>query len=345
LIDDIDPARDGFDFVARQRAGKRTLVIRDGQHEIRIRRGGPRAGGRAAQGTQTMRTGFVGLGQMGAAMAANLVKAGHQVVVYNRSREKAEPLARLGATIAGSVAEACQGDAVVTMLADDAAAESLVLGDGGIAGALKPGALHVSCSTISVSLSRRMAAAHEGAGQSYVAAPVFGRPEAAAAGRLFVVAAGNDPAVEAARPIFDAIGQRTFIVSDRPEAANLVKLSGNFLIASVIESLGEAMALVGKGGIDLHTYLDLLTSTLFTAPAYRTYGGFIADRQFSPAGFAAPLGLKDMKLALAAAEELRVPMPVASLLRDRFLTLLANGGEALDWSAIGQLPAKDAGNG
>jgi 3-hydroxyisobutyrate dehydrogenase-like beta-hydroxyacid dehydrogenase len=148
--------------------------------------------------------------------------------------------------------------------------------------------------------------------------------------------------VKAVEPLFDTIGQRTFVVSETPKAANLVKLSGNFLIASVIESLGEAMALVAKGGIDKHQYLDILTSTLFSAPVYKTYGALVADEKFEPAGFAAPLGQKGVRLALEAAEQLRVPLPIASLLRDRFLTLLANGGEHLDWSAISRLAARDA---
>src|SRR4029077_1001059 len=181
--------------------------------------------------------------------------------------------------------------------------------------------------------------------QGFVAAPVFGRPEMAAAAKLFIVAAGAPDALENCRPLFEAMGQKTFPVGDEPKAANLVKLSGNFLIASVIEALGEAMALVGKAGIDGRQYLDLLTSTLFTAPLYKTYGAQIAERRFEPAGFAAPLGEKDIRLTLAAAETLRVPMPLASLLRDRFLTLLAHGGEGLDWSAIGELAAKDAGLG
>ena len=179
--------------------------------------------------------------------------------------------------------------------------------------------------------------------QRFVAAPVFGRPDVAAAGQLFVVAAGAPDAVKAAAPLLDAIGKRTFVVSETPKAANLVKLSGNFLLASVIESLGEAMALMGKAGIDRRQYLDILTSTLFDVPVYKTYGGLIADGQFEPAGFAAPLGHKDIRLTLAAAEDLRVPLPLASLLRDRFLTLLAHGGDKLDWSAIGRLAAKDAG--
>jgi 3-hydroxyisobutyrate dehydrogenase-like beta-hydroxyacid dehydrogenase len=188
-----------------------------------------------------------------------------------------------------------------------------------------------------------MTASHAAVGQRYIAAPVFGRPTAAAASELFVVAAGAPDAVRAATPLFESIGQRTFIVSEVPKAANLVKLSGNFLIAAVIESLGEAMALVAKGGIDRKQYLELLTSTIFGAPVYKTYGALIAEEKFEPAGFAAPLGQKDIRLTLAAGEELRVPLPLASLLRDRFLTLLAHGGERLDWSAIGRLPAKDAG--
>ena len=181
------------------------------------------------------------------------------------------------------------------------------------------------------------------AGQRFVSAPVFGRPDAAAAGKLFVAAAGAGETLKDCAPLLEAIGQRTIILSSTPSSANLVKLSGNFLIASVIESLGEAMALVGKGGIDLNAYVDLLTSTLFPAPVYKTYGGLIAAGKFEPAGFAAPLGQKDIRLTLAAAEALHVPMPVASLLRDRFLTLMAHGGETLDWSAIGKLAAKDSG--
>jgi 3-hydroxyisobutyrate dehydrogenase-like beta-hydroxyacid dehydrogenase len=276
-------------------------------------------------------------------MASNLLKAGHHVTVYNRTPAKAEALIAQGAQIATSIAEACRGDAVITMLANDKAVESVVLGRDGVLASLRPGAVHVSSSTISVALSRRLADAHASADQCFVAAPVFGRPEAAAAGWLFVVAAGDSAAVRKAMPLLEAIGQKTFVVSDVPEAANLVKLSGNFLIASVLESLGEALALITKGGIDRQQYVELLTSSLFNAPIYKTYGGLIAGGKFEPAGFAAPLGHKDINLVMAAAEELRVPLPLASLLRDRFLTLFAHGGERLDWSAIGELAALDAG--
>jgi len=290
-----------------------------------------------------MNVGFIGLGRMGVGMAANLLKAGHRLTVYNRARAKAEPLIAQGARLAASVSDACQGDAVVTMLADDAAVEQIAFGDGGIIDRLPPRAVHVSCSTISVALSKRLSEAHAKAGQRFVAAPVFGRPGAAAARRLFVVAAGEPGAIEAVSALLEALGQKTFVMSDTPQAANLVKLSGNFLIASVIESLGEAIALVEKGGIDPRRYLELLTSSLFDTPIYKNYGGLIVGGSFEPAGFAAPLGYKDIRLALAAAEDLRVPMPVGSLLRDRLLTLLAQGGEHLDWSAIGRLPAADAG--
>lgn len=291
-----------------------------------------------------MRIGLIGLGQMGTGIAANLLKAGHELTVYNRTRAKAEAFASEGAKVADHIADACRGDAVITMLSNDDAVESAVYGDGGVLASLPKGATHVSSSTISVALSKRLAEQHAARGQRYVAAPVFGRPEAAAAAKLFIVAAGSPEAVKTAMPVFDAIGQRTFTVSEDAPAANIIKLSGNFLIASVIESLGEAMALVGKAGIDKHQYLELLTSTLFGAPIYKTYGTLIADEKFSPPGFAAPLGLKDVRLTLAAGDDLRVPLPLASLLRDRYLTLLANGGDNLDWSAIGGLPAKDAGS-
>jgi 3-hydroxyisobutyrate dehydrogenase-like beta-hydroxyacid dehydrogenase len=291
----------------------------------------------------TMDIGFIGLGRMGHGMAANLVNAGHAVTVYNRTAAKAEALARQGARPAHSVADACGGEVVITMLADDAAVEEIVFGEQGVLASLAPGATHVSSSTISVDLSRRLTAAHSAAGQHYVAAPVFGRPEAAAAAKLFVIAAGAPQPLELLAPVFDTIGQRTFVVSEQPPAANLVKLTGNFLIASMIESLGEVVALVGKAGVDPLHYVDILTSTLFTAPAYQTYGGLIAREEFEPAGFAAVLGLKDVRLALAAAEELAVPLPIGSLLRDRFLTLLANGGGNLDWSAIATLARRDAG--
>jgi 3-hydroxyisobutyrate dehydrogenase-like beta-hydroxyacid dehydrogenase len=290
-----------------------------------------------------MKVGFIGLGRMGSGMAANILGAGHDLTVYNRTVAKTEALSAQGARVATRLAEACQGQAVFTMLANDAAVEAVVYGRDGLLANLPQGAVHIGSSTISTALSQRLAADHAAAGQDYLAAPVFGRPDAAAAAKLFVIVAGRPEAVATASPLFEAVGQRTFVVSEQPEAANLVKLSGNFLIAAVIETLGEAMALVDKGGVDRRQYLDILTTTLFGAPVYKTYGNLLLSEQFEPAGFAAPLGQKDIRLTLAAAEALRVPLPVASLLRDRFLTLLAHGGEHLDWSALGRLAAVDAG--
>ena len=289
-----------------------------------------------------MKVGFIGLGHMGAAMAANLVKAGHEVTVYNRTPDRTRALAAVGARVATRVSDASRGDAVMTMLANDEAVEAVVLGAEGVIASLRPGALHVSTSTISVALSQRLSEEHAKHGQRYVAAPVFGRPDAAAAAQLVIVAGGEKSAVEAARPLLEATARKVFVIGDAPQAANLVKLSGNFLNASVIESLGEAFALIGKGGIDRQRYLEIL-GTLFNVPAYNIYGALIASGRFEPPGFAAPLGQKDIRLLLAAADELGVPMPVAGLLRDRFLTLLAHGGERLDWSAIGGLAAQDAG--
>jgi len=289
-----------------------------------------------------MNNGFIGLGHMGSRMAANLLKAGHSITAYNRNQDKARALGQHGARLARTVAEACQGETVITMLADDAAVESVVFGNDGVIANLRPNATHLSMSTVSIALAERLAAAHSNARQRFVAAPVFGRPEAAADAKLFIVAGGEEEAIEHIDPLLSVMGQRTFRIGDRAAAANLVKLSGNFLIAAVIESLGEAMALVAKAGIDRNAYLEILTSTLFTAPVYKTYGKLIAEEKFEPAGFAAPLGLKDIRLALAAGDDLRVPLPLASLLRDRFLTLLAQRGERLDWSAIAALSLKDA---
>lgn len=289
-----------------------------------------------------MKIGFIGLGRMGSAMAANLIKAGFDVTVFNRSAEKAEPLVQMGARLATSIAAASQVDVVITMLANDSAVGAAVFGRGGIVESLPAGAIHVSMSTISVALCDEIAQAHVRAGQRFVAAPVFGRPEAAAAAKLFIVA-GADPATLAVcQPLFDVLGQKTFPVGNVPQVANLIKLSGNFLIASVMEAMGEAIALVSKAGVDPNSYVELLTTTIFPAPIYRTYGNLIASRQFLPAGFLAPLGYKDIRLTLAAADGLRVPMPLAGLLRDRFLRLLAHGGEGMDWSAIGGLASEDA---
>lgn len=293
--------------------------------------------------SEVLEVGFIGLGNMGAAMARNLIKAGHRVTVYNRTRAKAEALANEGARVAERVADACRGAALITMLADDATVEAVLLGGGGVGQSLAAGAIHISMSTISVALSERLEQMHRHAGQTYVAAPVFGRPEAAAAAKLFIVAGGPAQAIEKCQPLFDAMGQKTFVIGDKPSGANLVKLSGNFLIAATIESLSEATALIRKSGIDPHRFVEILTGTLFSAPVYSSYGAIIADEKYEPAGFKMALGLKDIRLALAAAEALQVPMPTASLVRDRLISGLARGEGDADWAALARIAARDSG--
>lgn len=291
-----------------------------------------------------MKVGFIGLGGMGSAMAQNLIKAGFPVTVYNRTRSRAEELRSSGAVVAETPGQAASGmDVLITMLADDHALEHSILGSGSAIQSLPTGAVHVSMSTISVAFSRRLAAAHKDRRQHYIAAPVFGRPEAAAAAKLFIVAAGPQQQIERCRPLFDAMGQKTFLAGDDPSAANLIKLLGNFLIQSVLESLAEAFALARKSGVDVNNFLEILTGTLFNAPIYRTYGGLIASEKFEPAGFKLRLGLKDCRLVLAAAEEASVPMPIASLVHDHFLAAMAQGMGEIDWSAISRISARNAG--
>src|SRR6266478_6386667 len=220
-----------------------------------------------------MDVGLIGLGRMGAGIAKSLLRGGHRVTVHNRTRERAEALRKDGAAVADSVADACHGDAVLTMLADDAAVESVVFSDNGVLKSLAHGGVHISLSTISVALSDRLEAEHIRAGQDFIAAPVFGRPEAAEAGKLAIVAAGPSTTVERCKPLWEAIGQKVLVIGEQPSKANVVKLTGNFLIATVLESLGEALAFARKSGVDAVALLDFLTSTLFNAPVYKTYGG------------------------------------------------------------------------
>ena len=290
-----------------------------------------------------MKLGFIGLGQMGAAMATTLLKAGHDVTVFNRTAEKAQPLAALGARVAARVSDACSGDIVITMTANDSAMNEVAFSKDGLCASLKAGGVHLSMSTISVALAQRLAEAHAQANQLFVSAPVFGRPEAAAAGKLFIVAGGTSAALQRVEPLLATMGQSTLPISERPSDANLVKIGGNFMIVSMTQALGEAVALVRKAGIPPQLFVDAMTSTIFNVPIYRNYGGLIASSRFSPPGFAASLGYKDVGLALEAAEALRVPMPLGSLLRDRLERLLNEGGGSLDLTALAALSAADAG--
>jgi 3-hydroxyisobutyrate dehydrogenase-like beta-hydroxyacid dehydrogenase len=290
-----------------------------------------------------MRIGFIGLGKMGSAMARNLLRAGHQVTVYNRSRQKAEALAGEGARAADSPADACrESQAVITMLADDGAVEQVVFGENGVASALAKGAVHISSSTIGTALARRLTAEHARRGQGYLSAPVFGRPEAAENRKLIVVAAGPAELVELCRPLFDAIGRQTSVAGSEPWQANAVKLCGNFMLASMIEAFGEAFATLRKAGVDPHVFLEIVNS-LFASPVYANYGRIIADERFEPAGFALKLGLKDARLALETADECAAPMPLASLIRDHFLSAMAHGQAEMDWSSVARVLARNAG--
>ncbi len=290
-----------------------------------------------------MKIAFLGLGNMGAPMAQHLIRARHEVTVWNRTLSKAEPLRSEGAVVAKSAGAAAKGaEVAITMLADDTAVESAVLHPGGVLENLPKGSTHISMSTISIELSRELEDAHQRRKQRYLAAPVFGRPDAAAAGKLFVAAAGEKTTLEHCKPILEALGQRVFEIGDKPEMANVIKLSGNFLIASVIEALSEAIALTRKYGVDPHQYVDFLTSTLFAAPVYKTYGGLIADQKHDH-GFNLRLGLKDVRLALKAGESVDVALPIASVVRDHMLAAIGRGYDKHDWSVLGKLAAENAG--
>lgn len=284
---------------------------------------------------------FLGLGAMGLPMARNLVAAGFDVRVWNRTAGKVRDVP--GARSAPTPAAASDGaDFAVTMLADDAAVEATVLGPDGVLAGLGKNAVHLGASTVSVALSRRLAEAHAEKGVGYVAAPVFGRPEAAAAKQLWIVAGGAAADLERCAPVFAALGQGAFPMRSAPEAS-LAKLIGNFMIASTIEMLGESLALAEKAGLDPARLLAMLTGTLFGAPVVKRYGQLVADAVFEPAGFYLPLGLKDVNLALGAGEELRVPLPLGSLVRERMLTALARGRERFDWSGFASVIREAAG--
>jgi len=290
-----------------------------------------------------MKIGFIGLGNMGSGIARNLLRGGHELAVYNRSRQKAEALQKDGAQVRNSTSDVCRdSDVVFTMLADDQAVNDVVFGQDGIATALQPNAVHISSSTISTALSRRLASEHANRGQRYLSAPVFGRPEAAEGKKLVVVAAGDAQTTERCRPLLDAIGRRTFVLGAEPWQANAAKLCGNFMIASMLESLGETFAVMRKAGIDHHRFLEVVTE-LFGSPVYSNYGRIVADEQFEPAAFPLKLGSKDIRLMLEAAQELTAPMPFASVLRDQALSGIAHGQENLDWASLARVAARNAG--
>lgn len=299
------------------------------------------SGAREMNSVKRRVVGVVGLGHMGAAIALNLASNGHRVLAYDRDPGRAAALHEEGvegmATLAGL--GAC--DAVFTSLPDDVALEAVALD--GLVQVMGPDAVHVSMSTVSPGLSRRLAAAHEARCQGYVAAPVLGNPDLARARQLFVLASGAPAALDRVRDILETLGQRLFVIGADAGAANLLKLGGNVLTATTLQAMAEVLALMEKGGIDPHAAFDVLTNSLFDSKVHRTYGGKIVDRRYRPAGMAAPLAVKDLRLALAEAEHTAVPMPSASLVHDRLVGLVAGGWGDLDWSALGLLEARDAG--
>jgi 3-hydroxyisobutyrate dehydrogenase-like beta-hydroxyacid dehydrogenase len=289
-----------------------------------------------------MEVGFIGLGQMGRAIAANLIRAGHKLTVWNRSSGPAQELAALGAGIAPEPAATARGEVLMTMLADDAAHRTVLVGGGVLEHAARD-LIHVNLATISIALARELTQLDQEHGIVYVAAPVFGRPEVAQAARLNIVVAGEPAAITRIGPLLSAIGERVWPVGTPPERANAVKLAGNFMIASAIETMGEAAALAQAHGIAPGEFLRILTSTLFAAPVYQTYGWIIAERRFEPAAFKLTLGFKDVRLALEAAEAAHVPMPFASVLRDHFLEAIAAGKAEHDWAALAEIAARHSG--
>ena len=283
--------------------------------------------------------GFIGLGRMGLPMAANLVAAGFTARVWNRTKGKAPP----GAVECRSPREVAEQSAIVaTMVADDAALERVTFGEDGLLSGLRRGGIHVSMSTISVALSRRLREAHQAAGQGYVSAPVFGRPEAAQKKQLWIVCGGEQKDLASCERLFAALGRGTFKVDEAPQA-NVVKLTGNFLIAATIESAGQATALAEKAGLDPRKVMDFFAGTMFASTAFTGYAARVATTEFEPAGFAMPLALKDMTLALQAGQEVRAPLPFASLIRDRLLTALARGRDGWDWSGLASVAREEAG--
>lgn len=289
-----------------------------------------------------MDVGFIGLGRMGQALAGRLLETGHSVAVYNRTRAKAEAVA--DAEVVDSIAEVCDGRAVViTMVANDEALDQVALGPGGVRDSLATGAIHVCMGTHGVVAIDALDDAHRRAGQAFVAAPVLGRPEVAAQGRLGIVAAGPPEALETCRPVFEAVGRRTFPAGERPAGASAVKLANNFVLGCAIEAMGEAFTLVRTYGIEAQVLQEVMTDGLFAAPAYETYGQIIVDGSFDRVGFTVTLALKDVNLILAAAERAHVPLPSASTYRDRLLTALAHGEGELDWAVLSRQQARASG--
>lgn len=289
-----------------------------------------------------MKIGFLGLGGMGAGMAANLIRGGHQVHLWNRSPAALEPLLALGGLAAADPLAAFDADVVISMLADDTATRAVLL-DSGALDSARPGLIHLSMATLSVALVGELAERHRQRDVAFIAAPVFGRTDVAAAGKLNILAAGPAEAIAEVQPLLDLMGQKTWPLGDDPLSAAAVKIAGNFMIASAIEAMGEASALAKGFGVEPAQLLDIMGSTLFNAPVYRNYGALIAEQRYEPAAFRLVLGLKDVGLALAAGQSRHVPLPFASVLRDNLLEAVAQGDGERDWAALAQVAMRRSG--
>ena len=291
-----------------------------------------------------MNVGFIGLGKMGQGMTRRILGGGHDLIVYNRTREKTTDLATAGATIASSIADACRERAVViTMVADDTAVKEVTLGAGGLRDSLAPGAIHLCMGTHSVAVVQALDKAHREAGQPLISAPVLGRPDAAAAGQLGIVAGGPVEAIAQCGPLFQVLGRRTFEAGEHPEGAAVIKLTNNFALGAAIEAMAEAFSLVRKYGVMPQVLFDVMTDALFAAPAYKIYGKIMVDESYDKAGFMTVQGLKDLNLVLAAADQARVPMPSANHVRDRLLGAIAHGDGEKDWAVMAREQARACG--
>jgi len=291
-----------------------------------------------------MRVGFIGLGQMGRRIAARVLGAGHDLVVYNRTREKTSELAKAGARVAPSIGGACEGrEVVITMLTDDAALKEVAFSAGGLRGSIPAGSIHLTMGTHGVAAIQQVAAAHAQSNQTLVAAPVLGRPDLAAAGQLGIVAGGPEEAVRRCEPLFQVIGPHTFQAGARPEGASVIKLANNFVLGCAIEAMGEAFSLVRKYGVVPQVFYEVMTEGLFSAPAYKVYGKIIVEESYDRVGFTTLLGFKDANLIMEAADIARVPLPSGDAYRDRLLGAIAHGDGEKDWAVIAREQGRASG--
>ncbi len=288
-----------------------------------------------------MKLGFIGLGQMGRGMAARLLERGHQLFACNRTSAAAEALQQAGAQVAARPEDTLDSDVVITMLADDAAIEAVWL-DSSLIDNLPKAAIHLNMASVSLALAQRLCALHAERDTQYISAPVFGRPQAARSGQLDIVAAGPREAIARCTPLFEALGRQWFDLGDDATKANIVKIARNYLLGTIIESLGEAFALVGKSGVEPARFLEILTSTSLNSPAYKNYGRLIIDPPVNPT-FTLKLGMKDVELALQAGGDTGVPMPMAALMREQHIAAIARGYGEGDWAALGNYIAESAG--